>query len=857
MRRLAMSKSSSRTLLLGLLLLVLIAVSVFLLATCSRRSPTTAPTTSTLPPTPTELAATQIIQDDSWQKVQQTGILRVGTTADYPPFEYYDANLQLDGFDIALIKQIGQRLGLQVELNNFAFDGLPMAVAIGQVDVAIGALSVTPDREAIADFSNVYYSGSDAVLSRPEANPEKVQDPTALAATRLGVQINSIYETYAQEQLIDAGLMPKQNLFVYPDPTQAVNELLAKHIDAVWMDLKPAQTFTSAGNVKILVQDMNQQLYAIGMQKGAESLREKINEALTQLQNDGTLANLQVQYLGLKPEDVGTPQPLPTTVPQPTAAPPACLDGAKWVEDLSYDDKNHKNPPVLSPGQPFTKGWRILNNGTCTWKTSYTMAYTSGNVSAAQMGGQPIPVTREVKPGDTFDFQVNLIAPVKPGSYQGYWNLRNAQNTKFGQTVWVDIIVQGGPTITPKPTQTPDPNFAFTASPTTITDGDPVLFTWDTIKAQYVYFYHDGQKWSEHPVEDDGQSTEYPPYSMNYYLHVHQKDGSVYEQAIWIKVNPRSVNAPNIEYISATPPQIALGLCTRIDWSVKGEVYQVDLLVDDYLVREATALQGNYEDCPSTAGNHVYTLQASGPGGTDTGQTTVSVMGTPVTQEPPPDVATDTPVPPTEPPPPVIEPPVIQGFDVAPSSIVEGECVVVSWTAGGGTTRLELSRDAGVIWTGPELNNSVTDCELPAGSSVVQYTLVAYNNAEEFVSDDRTVQVSPAPPQNLLANTSWRLLAMQGPGDVPSEVSITANFGAEGGLNGSGGCNSYKTSYIADGQVLTIYPPEAAGTLCGDPVDSLEQAYLGLLPQAANFDLSGGQLVVLNNGGQEILRYNP
>jgi ABC-type amino acid transport substrate-binding protein len=137
--------------------------------------------------------------------------------------------------------------------------------------VAIGALSVTPERQAIANFSNVYYAGSDAVLSRPEANPENIKNPTALAASRLGVQVNSIYETYAQQKLLDAGLMPKQNLYVYTDIAQAVNDLKAKRIDAVWLDLKPAQSFTNAGGVKILVQDMNQQLYAIGMMKGADS----------------------------------------------------------------------------------------------------------------------------------------------------------------------------------------------------------------------------------------------------------------------------------------------------------------------------------------------------------------------------------------------------------------------------------------------------------------------------------------------------------------------------------------------------------------------------------------------------------
>ena len=161
----------------------------------------------------------------------------------------------------------------------------PRAVAIGQSDVAIAALSVSPDRQAVADFSNVYYVGDDAVLSRPEADPAKIKDPAALANVRLGVQTLSVYETYAQEKLIDTGMMPKQNLLVYTDMTRAVSDLKARRIDAVWLDLKPAQSFVEAGGVKILAQDLNKQLFAIGMKQGATTLRDKINAALVQLES--------------------------------------------------------------------------------------------------------------------------------------------------------------------------------------------------------------------------------------------------------------------------------------------------------------------------------------------------------------------------------------------------------------------------------------------------------------------------------------------------------------------------------------------------------------------------------------------
>ncbi|KPK07670.1 MAG: hypothetical protein AMJ56_13060 [Anaerolineae bacterium SG8_19] len=61
--------------------------------------------------------------DPVWAKIQESGTIVVGTSADYPPFEYYTKDFQLDGFDIALMQEIGQVLGLNIELKDMAFDG--------------------------------------------------------------------------------------------------------------------------------------------------------------------------------------------------------------------------------------------------------------------------------------------------------------------------------------------------------------------------------------------------------------------------------------------------------------------------------------------------------------------------------------------------------------------------------------------------------------------------------------------------------------------------------------------------------------------------------------------------------------
>ena len=163
-------------------------------------------------------------------------------------------------------------------------------------------------------------------------------------------------------------------------------------------------------------------------------------------------------YLGLKPADVEplpTPapaQPTPTVAPNPpTAAPAGCVDNMSYVADLNYDDQNMTAPPVLKPGQSFVKTWRIRNSGTCTWDSKYYLAYTSGNSSQAQMGGQPTYVKGTVAPGATYDISVNLTAPTQPGVYQGFWQMNDAKGKAFGTKVYVGIQVVA-PTPTPAPT---------------------------------------------------------------------------------------------------------------------------------------------------------------------------------------------------------------------------------------------------------------------------------------------------------------------------------------------------------------------------------------------------------------------
>ncbi len=384
--------------------------------------------------------APQIAEDDSWERVKLAGVLRVATSADYYPFSYYNDDFVIDGFDPALIKAIGTRLGIQVEITDYAFQSLNMALQSNQADVAIAAVSVTPERDAVVDFSNIYFIGHDGVLTRADSGLAPITSINQLAGLTVGVQRRSVYESWAQDVLVDSNLISPNQLFAYAKPDQAVADLKANRLHVVILDRQPAIQYLSDPELALAGERLIQQRMAVVLPAGAGTLQSVINQALLELQNEGRISELAQKYLGLRPEDI---------IP-----PPTCLDSMTFVPDDSLDDERLMVFPEVNPGDNFQKGWQVKNTGTCTWNQAYFLKYVRGNDPAAQMGGQPISISGPVAPGESYDLKADLVAPQQAGKFVGYWQMHNPEGTPFGQTIWVAIQVPGTP---PKPTEPTEP----------------------------------------------------------------------------------------------------------------------------------------------------------------------------------------------------------------------------------------------------------------------------------------------------------------------------------------------------------------------------------------------------------------
>lgn len=677
---------------------------------------------------------TQPAGDDSWSRIQAAGKIRVGTAADYPPFEYYTGDFQIDGFDVALMNEIGHRLGVEVVFFDYAFDGLGGALELNQIDVAIAALSVTAEREAIVDFSNVYLVSEDAILAHQDSAIiiVSIDDITIayidqVSSFAVGVQRGSVHEDWVQTNLIDTGKMSSSSLFSFAKAEDAVADLRENRLSLVILDALPAESFEEQGGVRVVGRGLNQQRYALAVHKGASSLKAEIDRALTALNNEGKIAQLAQQYLGLAPEEI---LPIPTSTPVPAVTstpgpPPSCVDGMALVEHLTYDDKGMLAPPVLPPGQAFTKGWRVSNTGTCTWNSSYRLVYAHGNSPAAGMGGEPVGIAGDVPPNDAYDIYVDLVAPLTPGTHRGFWQMQNGQGVAFGELIWVGIEVLAPGTPTPGPTQTPSTGISFNAEPTHIVAGEKVVFTWNVTGAKAVYFYAEGERWEDNGVVGQGSEDVYPSFTMTYFLRVVRLDDSVEVRDIRIEVESVE-DVPDIFRFTVDPPsQIAEGQCVDIQWGVQGSVDAVMITANSTILWDNAPTSGRMEDCPSAAGTVAYMVEATGPGGTSRRQQMINVV--------PAGTATPQPTP-------APGLPVIYSFSVTPSEIQVEDCVEVSWSVGGDADRVQIRLNGLLVLDNAEFDGSEYHCPQEAGSYV--YRLEAYNAAEEMVYEEETVSVT-------------------------------------------------------------------------------------------------------------------
>ncbi len=269
--------------------IVVLLILGVLLAGCAQQEKPAA--TSTPTPTPEKTA-----EKKDELKLVKPGKLTVGSDVAYPPFEYTNQTTgEYEGFDIDLAKELAERLGLELEVINTAWDGIIPGLLAHKYDVIISAMTITEERAKQVSFSDPYFEAKQVILAKKGSGIKGVED---LAGKKVGVQLGTTGD-FAAQKLIENGI--KFELVKYEDTPSALMAIEKGDIDAAIIDNFVAYLAQKNNpDVFEVIEDktFEPEYYGIAVNKDNPALLEAINKALKEMKEDGTYDKIYQKWFG-------------------------------------------------------------------------------------------------------------------------------------------------------------------------------------------------------------------------------------------------------------------------------------------------------------------------------------------------------------------------------------------------------------------------------------------------------------------------------------------------------------------------------------------------------------------------------
>lgn len=219
------------------------------------------------------------------ESIKSKGKLVVGTSADYPPYEFHkevEGKDTVVGFDISVAKEIAKDLGVELEIKDMDFDGLLVAEQASKIDLVLAGMNPTDERKENVDFSDIYYKAENGFIVR-KGEEDTIKSLDDLKGKKVGVQKGSIQETYATENFKDSQLKSLGKV------TDLILDLDNNKIDAILVNLPVAQVNCEKnkklGTSPFVVKDMEIGS-AVAMKKGSSELQDAANSTIKRLKDE-------------------------------------------------------------------------------------------------------------------------------------------------------------------------------------------------------------------------------------------------------------------------------------------------------------------------------------------------------------------------------------------------------------------------------------------------------------------------------------------------------------------------------------------------------------------------------------------
>lgn len=227
----------------------------------------------------------------------EEGKLIMSTNAEFPPYEMKaDGDGVFNGFegiDVEIAMALAEKLDLELVIDDMGFDSALLAVQEGRSDMVLAGLTYREDRDEVMDFSTSYATGVQVVIVQ-EGSDVTMDN---LGEKMIGCQIGTTGYIYASASPEEDGY-GEDHVLGYENGALAVQALMNGQIDAVIIDNGPAQAYMAANpGLTILEGEWVVEDYCLAVDEGNTALLEKLNTALEELINDGTVQSIVDKYI--------------------------------------------------------------------------------------------------------------------------------------------------------------------------------------------------------------------------------------------------------------------------------------------------------------------------------------------------------------------------------------------------------------------------------------------------------------------------------------------------------------------------------------------------------------------------------
>ena len=228
-------------------------------------------------------------EESQLAKIEADNKLVVGIEGAYPPFNYFDSNNQLIGFDVDIADEIAKRMDLEVEYKPTPWDTIIGGLQAKKFDVIISSVAPTEERKAKVDFTDSYYTTGVQIFTEDKS---EIKTHADIEGKKIGVATGTTFAEEA-ERLGGEAVFYDNDLLTFQDLTNG-------RVDAVITDRAVgSRIIKEHGYPFVAIGDLlYEEKPGITLAKDEPELKEKLNEILKEMKADGTYEKISQEWFG-------------------------------------------------------------------------------------------------------------------------------------------------------------------------------------------------------------------------------------------------------------------------------------------------------------------------------------------------------------------------------------------------------------------------------------------------------------------------------------------------------------------------------------------------------------------------------